>query len=139
MTPLPESARKAPDVHPAHEVVSIKTPAVPRYVAVIRLTAAAVTSRLGFTLDEVEDLKLAVDEAVSLLIESASDGAMVSVEFDINAATLLIEARVSATKAPDEASYGWGVLRALSSDARSQFVGGIATVSFTSARSSMDA
>jgi serine/threonine-protein kinase RsbW len=139
MNPIPESVDHASDVQPAHEVVSIQTPAVPRYVAVIRLTAAAVTSRLGFTLDEVEDLKLAVDEAVSLLIESAAPATTVSVDFDVDSASLRVEARVSATKAPDENNYGWGVLRALSDDARTQYVGGIATVSFTSVRSSTDA
>ncbi len=139
MNPTPESVDRASDVQPAHEVVSIQTPAVPRYVAVIRLTAAAVTSRLGFTLDEVEDLKLAVDEAISLLIESAAPAAAVAVDFDVNSASLRVEARVAATKAPDETSYGWGVLRAISSNAKAQFVGGIATVSFTSVRSSTDA
>ena len=139
MSSIPESVDHASDVQSAHEVVSIQTPAVPRYVAVIRLTAAAVTSRLGFTLDEVEDLKLAVDEAVSLLIESASPSATISVDFNVNSNSLRVEARVSASKAPDENSYGWGVLRALSSNAKMQYVGRIATVSFTSVRSTTDA
>ena len=139
MSSIPESVDHASDVQPGHEVVSIQTPAVPRYVAVIRLTAAAVTSRLGFTLDEVEDLKLAVDETVSLLIEAAAPDATISVDFNVNSNSLRVEARVSAAKAPDESSYGWGVLRALSSDAKMQYVGRIATVSFTSVRSAMDA
>jgi serine/threonine-protein kinase RsbW len=138
MSATPGALDHASDVQSTREVVSIQTPAVPRYVAVIRLTAAAVSSRLGFTLDEVEDLKLAVDEAVSLLIESASQAATISVDFNVNSNSMRVEARVSATKPPDESSYGWGVLRALSSDAKMQFVGGIATVSFTSARSAMD-
>ena len=34
----------------------------PEYLRLVRLTAAGLASRLGFTFDEVEDLRIAVDE-----------------------------------------------------------------------------
>ena len=44
------------------ETVAIKIPASPVYLQVVRLVAAGLASRLKFTLDDIEDLKIAVDE-----------------------------------------------------------------------------
>ena len=58
---------------PAEEV-RLLIPAAPGYLRLARLTAAAVASRMGFTFDEVEDLRIAVDEVCFLLIDDGSDG-----------------------------------------------------------------
>jgi anti-sigma regulatory factor (Ser/Thr protein kinase) len=42
--------------------VSITIPASPQYVGVVRLVAAGLAARQGFSLDDSEDLKIAVDE-----------------------------------------------------------------------------
>ncbi len=42
--------------------VRLVVPAMPEYLRLVRLTAAGMASRLGFTFDEVEDLRIAVDE-----------------------------------------------------------------------------
>lgn len=47
--------------------VSIKIPAAPSYLQVVRLIAAGLASRLGFTLDDIEDLKIGVDELSAYL------------------------------------------------------------------------
>jgi serine/threonine-protein kinase RsbW len=47
--------------------VSIKIPASPAYLQVVRLIAAGLASRLGFTIDDIEDLKIAVDELSAYL------------------------------------------------------------------------
>lgn len=47
--------------------VTVAIPASPQYVQVIRLIAAGLASRLGFTLDEIDDLKIAVDELAAYL------------------------------------------------------------------------
>lgn len=44
------------------EQIRLTMPATPHLMRVARLTAAGLASRLGFSLDEVEDLKIAVDE-----------------------------------------------------------------------------
>ena len=47
--------------------VSIKIPASPAYLQVVRLIASGLASRLGFTIDDIEDLKIAVDELSAYL------------------------------------------------------------------------
>ena len=42
--------------------ISVQIPASPAYLQVVRLIAAGLASRLGFTIDEIEDLKIGVDE-----------------------------------------------------------------------------
>lgn len=44
------------------ERVTLTIPASPQYLQVVRLIAAGLASRLKFTLDEIEDLKIGVDE-----------------------------------------------------------------------------
>jgi serine/threonine-protein kinase RsbW len=56
------------------EVVSLTVPGSLEYVRVIRLTAAAVAARLGFDVEEIEDLRVAVDELASVVIEAGRDG-----------------------------------------------------------------
>ena len=42
--------------------VRLVVPASPEFLRLARITAAGLASRLGFTLDQVEDLRLAIDE-----------------------------------------------------------------------------
>lgn len=42
--------------------VRLIVPASPEFLRLARITAAGLASRLGFTLDQVEDLRLAIDE-----------------------------------------------------------------------------
>ncbi len=44
------------------ESITVTIPASPEYLQVVRLIASGLASRLGFTYDEIEDLKIAVDE-----------------------------------------------------------------------------
>ncbi len=48
--------------------VRLVVPASAEYLRLVRLTAAGLASRMGFTFDEVEDLRIAVDELCFLLV-----------------------------------------------------------------------
>lgn len=54
------------------EVVRLSVPGSLEYVRVVRLAAAAVASRFGFDVEEIEDIRVAVDELASVVIEAGS-------------------------------------------------------------------
>ena len=51
--------------------VHLVVPAAAEYLRLVRLTAAGLASRMGFTFDEVEDLRIAVDEVCFLLLDES--------------------------------------------------------------------
>ncbi|MGH9268086.1 MAG: anti-sigma B factor RsbW, partial [Acidimicrobiales bacterium] len=48
--------------------VRLAMPADPEFLRLARVTAMGIASRLGFTLDEIEDLRIATDEMCHALI-----------------------------------------------------------------------
>ncbi|HET7483709.1 MAG TPA: hypothetical protein VFK89_12710 [Actinomycetota bacterium] len=64
--------------------VRIKIPASPAYLQVVRLVAAGLASRLKFTIDEIEDLKIAVDEMAAYLTGSQGRDGELEVTFAID-------------------------------------------------------
>lgn len=65
------------------EQVTIKIPASPAYIGVIRLIAAGLATRLHFTIDEIEDLKIAVDELCAYLTGSQGREGDLQIKFTI--------------------------------------------------------
>lgn len=63
--------------------VSIRIPASPEYLQVVRLVAAGLAARLRFTLEDIEDLKIAVDEMAAYLTGSQGREGTLEVTFDI--------------------------------------------------------
>ncbi|HET9671874.1 MAG TPA: ATP-binding protein, partial [Actinomycetota bacterium] len=59
----------SPDVSAAD--VSAEVPATPEYVQVLRNVAAGVAARFEMPIDQIEEVRLAVTEAASLLLEEA--------------------------------------------------------------------
>ena len=65
----PHSAEAETD--PPAETVQLVIPCRPEYVGVARLAVLGIASRLPFSYDEVEDVRLAVGEACSHAVERA--------------------------------------------------------------------
>lgn len=57
------------------ETVQLTIPCRPEYVGVARLAVLGIASRMPFSYDEVEDVRLAVGEACSHAVERAGGGA----------------------------------------------------------------
>jgi serine/threonine-protein kinase RsbW len=59
---------------PREDVVRLSVPAALEFVRVVRLTGSGVASRLGFDVEEIENLRVALDELASMAIEVAAGG-----------------------------------------------------------------
>jgi len=106
------------------ETVLIRVPADPDYLAIIRSAAAHVGTRLGCTLSEVADLRLAVDEAGGLLLRhtvreprAEGDGDLHCLfALDDAALSVVLSLRAQDADWPDADEFGWTILTALVDD-----------------------
>lgn len=55
----------------AYDYIEMKIPAKPDFIGVIRLTLSGIASRMGFSYDEIEDLKIATSEACTNAVQHA--------------------------------------------------------------------
>lgn len=53
------------------ELIEMKVPARPEYVGVVRLTVSGIANRLGYTYDDIEDIKIAIAEACTNVVNHA--------------------------------------------------------------------
>jgi serine/threonine-protein kinase RsbW len=60
--------------HAAPDLVDLRIPARAEWVALARLAAATVANRLHFSIEEIEDVKLAVAEACTAVIQHDGHG-----------------------------------------------------------------
>ncbi|MFC9895848.1 anti-sigma factor [Nocardia sp. NPDC127579] len=95
--------------------VEIRVAAAVTQLPIVRGLAETLVLLSEFTLDEVADIRLAVDEVCSTLIAIAAPGSSLHCWFSIGDTELLV--RVSGLAAaeglPDQRSFGWHVLRTL--------------------------
>ena len=66
------------------EPVELKVPAQKESMLVIRLTAAGVIARTGLTVDRLDDVKMAVEEACTCLIEASEPPRSLKITFTNN-------------------------------------------------------
>ncbi|MEO6501722.1 MAG: ATP-binding protein [Jatrophihabitantaceae bacterium] len=101
----------------AADTVELTVPADPAYLSVLRTVIASLAARWDFTLDEIDDLRIAVDEAGALLLPHADPGSQLSAVFSGEAASLRVEVAVTVPDTgagqPDRSSFAWLVLTAL--------------------------
>lgn len=82
-------------------VVTLTFPATTENVRLARLVTAALAAQGGFGVDQVDDLRIAVDELCTLLVANASPDAEVTTRFELNDGTLRLEAVTSTTTERD--------------------------------------
>jgi serine/threonine-protein kinase RsbW len=98
--------------------VELRVPADARFVAILRSLTAGLAARCDLTLDEIEDLRLAVDEACALLLPHAGPDTSMTTRFALHTDYLELSISVPAEPdaAPDRGGFGWTVLCALADE-----------------------
>jgi serine/threonine-protein kinase RsbW len=99
--------------------VELRVPADSAFVSVLRTTSAGLAARLDFTIDDIEDLRMAVGEASALVLPQAEPGSDLTCEFFMRPAELTIQVSVASDQPtpPDEDSFAWQVLTTLATKA----------------------
>jgi serine/threonine-protein kinase RsbW len=123
------------------DVVVLVVPADGSYLAVLRTATAGLAARLQFTLDEIEDLRIAVDEACAMLLTLAGrptrPGTELTCLFQVTEASLSIEVAIPVKEdaaLPGGQSFSWQVLTALAGEVTAESSGGQAAIRLTKRR-----
>jgi serine/threonine-protein kinase RsbW len=121
------------------DVVLLTVPADGAYLGVLRTAAAGLAARLQFTLDEIEDLRIAVDEACAMLLRLAAPAEELRCRFSLAQQQLGVEVAVPTSPAsdssvPEASAFAWQVLASLTGDARASLTDRVATIAITARR-----
>lgn len=110
--------------------VILTFPAEASHVSLARSVAATMSARADLPLDQLEDVRLAVDEAVSQLIADAVPGSDVTLAFLPTGTGLAITASAPSRSAavPSTGTFSWVVLSALVDEAAASVDGGVLTL-----------
>ena len=113
--------------------VELRLPAEGAYAAVVRTTAAGLAARLDFTIDDIEDLRIAIGEASALAIGCADPGTDLTACFFFGRGALTVTLETEAMDDPplDTESFAWQVLDTMAQDASAGPEGGRFRVRFT--------
>jgi serine/threonine-protein kinase RsbW len=100
------------------DFVEVRLPAAGAYLSVLRTATAGLAARLDFTLDEIEDLRIAVDEACAILLQQAVPGSVLSCVFELIGESLRVTVSAPTTdgRAPERDTFAWTVLAALAGE-----------------------
>ena len=122
--------------------VELRVPADPAYVAVLRAVTASLAARDDLTLDEIDDLRIAVDEACALLLPHARPASTLSASFGEAGDNLQITVTVEladdgSDTGPvlDRTSFAWTVLTALTESVTSTSTAGRLWLTLSKTRS----
>jgi serine/threonine-protein kinase RsbW len=95
--------------------VTVRMPADGAYLSVLRTATAGLAARLDFTLDDIEDLRIAVDEACAMLLSQAIPGSSLECSFTLSSDDMTISVAVPSLnpRPPSGDTFAWTVLSAL--------------------------
>ena len=65
-----------------NDVIQIKLPSKPEYVSIARLAASVISNTIGFNIEEIDDIKVAVGEACNnAVMHGAGEGSEYEIKF----------------------------------------------------------
>lgn len=65
------------------DLIDMNVPCKPEYVGIIRLTVSAIANRMGFNIEEIEDIKVAVAEGCTNAIKHGLDDSF-NIKFQVS-------------------------------------------------------
>ncbi|MDA9790814.1 anti-sigma regulatory factor [bacterium] len=97
------------------DCVRVEFPAETVNMAIARTVGAAMAARADLTVDQIEDVRLAMDEAISHLISVAAEGATVGCDVcnDGSTVSVTLECAVPTDEVSAPDPFAWTVLTAL--------------------------
>jgi hypothetical protein len=132
------------------DVLLLDVPSTGDYLSVLPTATAAVATRLGFSLDEIEDLRAAVNAAVALLIPAEpgrhrpfrrkTGDQPLHCRLAVGEETLqIVLSRPKGEPLPDSGSYQWQVLRALTDEVEAHVEGSTTIIRISQQRPATEA
>jgi serine/threonine-protein kinase RsbW len=123
-------------VDPRDAVIRVAVPARPDVLHLLRSVTATVGARLSLPLDDLEDLRIAVDEAATLLLARSGDAER-TLHLDLTSGDRTLRVRVrlepADPDAPDDdprTSWPWRVISGITDDASIDRSASGTTISF---------
>ncbi len=113
--------------------VSLRLPADSAYISVLRTASSGLAARANFTIEDIEDFRIAINEACSLLLPMADSDSDLTAEFHLapGSITATVEVSSSHPRATDPSDWAWQVLTALTAEATQTVDQARVTVSIT--------
>jgi serine/threonine-protein kinase RsbW len=111
-----------PDAGLDADQVTVRMPADGAYLSVLRTATAGLAARLDFTLDDIEDMRIAVDEACAMLLSQAVPGSSLECTFTLSAddMTIAVSIQSLSPQPPSADTFAWTVLSALAGSVHAQ-------------------
>lgn len=73
------------------ECINLVVPRKPEYVGVVRLTTSAIANNVGFNIDEIDDIRVAISEACTNAMESNIDN--LSIQYRVSKGEIDIDVK----------------------------------------------
>lgn len=111
MTDLDSPSKRLDD----HDEVELRLAADLTHLPVVRSVGANIATRADFDLDAIADLRLAIDEACSVLVARAMPGSKIVCVFALVAGEFRFTGQVNSVvdSTPSTGTFGWRVLLTL--------------------------
>ena len=116
--------------------VILTFPARAEYIRLVRLVASGMVARAGFTIDDIEDLRIGVDELCSLLVDHARPDADVTVRFHVDSDVIVVDAETTASVEGDVSldELSRHILKVAVDEHRVERIGAVVSVSLRKRR-----
>lgn len=114
--------------------IVLEIPASSAYLSLARSATTAVCARLGYPIDRLDDVVLAVSEGASLLLQDAATGSRVRISLtpwrDRHLIGVDIDISVSSLsgRAPRPTTFSWTVLASLVNNVAADITGDVVTL-----------